>query len=59
MEYADGGDLEHEIADAKKLRTHIPEQDIWKYIIQMLAGIKFLHESKICHRDLKVGLDSR
>lgn len=54
MEFADGGDLGGVVSDAKKGRSKIPEKDIWKYIIQMLAGIKFLHEMKICHRDLKV-----
>jgi len=53
MEYADGGDLHKIVNDAKKGKSRIPEKDVWKYLIQMLAGIKFLHEMKICHRDLK------
>jgi NIMA (never in mitosis gene a)-related kinase 1/4/5 len=54
MEYADGGDLHQVVKDARSNKKSLPEQDIWKYTIQMLAGIKFLHEMKICHRDLKV-----
>lgn len=58
MEYADGGDLHQVVKEAKQSRKQIPEEDIWKYLIQMLAGIKFLHEMKICHRDLKVSIFS-
>lgn len=58
MEYAEGGDLQTLINKAKKAREPLPERDIWKYCIQMINGIKFLHDMKIVHRDLKVSVDS-
>jgi NIMA (never in mitosis gene a)-related kinase len=54
MEFADSGDLHQVLNDAKKSKTTIPEMDVWKYTIQILAGLKYLHEMKICHRDLNV-----
>ena len=54
MEYADGGDLQKRIDGTKKNFTNIPESLMWKYCIQMINGIKYLHENKIVHRDLKV-----
>ena len=53
MEFADSGDLHQVLNDAKRGKTTIPEADVWKYTIQILAGLKYLHEMKICHRDLK------
>jgi serine/threonine protein kinase len=54
MEFADGGDLQKKIDGTKKLYKNIPESTVWKYCIQMINGIKYLHENKIVHRDLKV-----
>ena len=54
MEYAEGGDLQKVIDSAKKGYKNIPESQMWKYCIQMINGIKYLHENKIVHRDLKV-----
>ena len=54
MEYAEGGDLQRIIDSNKKAYKNIPESDVWKYAIHMINGIKYLHENKIVHRDLKV-----
>lgn len=54
MEYAEGGDLSQVIEAARKSKKSIPETTIWSYCLQMIAGINFLHDSKIVHRDLKV-----
>lgn len=54
MEYAEGGDLQKLIDTRKKEKSHIPESEVWKYCVQMISGIKFLHEMSIVHRDLKV-----
>lgn len=53
MEYADGGDLLQKIATHKKKGTNFTEKEVWSYFIQMVRGLKALHDLKICHRDIK------
>lgn len=53
MEYADNGDLFQQICDHQKNNTLFREDDIWKMFIQMVRGLKCLHEIQIFHRDLK------
>ena len=53
MEFADGGDLLRLISNHKKRNTQIPEKEAWYYFIQMVRGLKALHDLKICHRDIK------
>jgi NIMA (never in mitosis gene a)-related kinase len=53
MEYADDGDLEFKIQGHIKNKTNFPENDIWSYVIQMIDGLKALHDVKTMHRDLK------
>lgn len=53
MEYADGGDILKLITQHKKKKTPIPEKEVWSYFIQMVRGLKALHDLKICHRDIK------
>ena len=53
MEYADEGDLEQKIKYNLKKRLNFDESTIWGWIIQLLKGIKYLHDNKIMHRDLK------
>ena len=54
MEYADGGDLYEKICEHKKKGTHFLEAEIWEIFIQIVKGLKSLHDLKILHRDLKV-----
>ena len=53
MEFADDGDIEGKISHNKKFHMIFEEKTIWLWIIQILEGLKYLHENNIMHRDLK------
>ena len=53
MEYADGGDLYQKIKENRKSQILFEESDIWRIFIQLVKGLKALHELNILHRDLK------
>jgi NIMA (never in mitosis gene a)-related kinase 1/4/5 len=53
MEYADGGDILKLITNHKKKNSQFLEKEIWYFFIQMIRGLKALHDLKICHRDIK------
>ena len=53
MEYADNGDLYQKILDQQKKGLLFKEEDIWTIFIQVVKGMKQLHQMRIFHRDLK------
>jgi len=53
MEFADGGDLYQKIVEHKQSAMFFEETDIWRIFIQLVKGLKALHDLKILHRDLK------
>ena len=53
MEYADRGDLFQKIEELKKSGRTLPEQDVWKIFIQIVRGLKAMHDLRVMHRDLK------
>ena len=50
MEYADGGDLNEKI---KSQKSYFQEEQILNWFCQICLGLKYIHEHKIIHRDLK------
>ncbi|KAJ7933662.1 kinase-like domain-containing protein, partial [Mycena leptocephala] len=58
MEYCGGGDLSAGVRTARKEKRRIPEDEVWRYLTQILLALKYCHnpkkgESQILHRDLK------
>ena len=53
MEFASDGDLETKIKKLKSKNQFLKEKEIWHIFIQVVRGLKTLHDLGIFHRDLK------
>lgn len=53
MEFADDGDVFQRICESQNHKQFIKEKHIWKIVIQVVRGLKALHELSILHRDMK------
>ena len=53
MEHANNGDLFQKICKRKQSKEWFPERDIWHVLIQVLSGLRALHDFNVMHRDIK------
>ncbi len=53
MEFAESGDLEKKINSLIKSKKYMTETEIFSYFLQIVNGLKALHDKKILHRDIK------
>ncbi|EAR94643.2 plant dual-specificity MAP kinase kinase family domain protein (macronuclear) [Tetrahymena thermophila SB210] len=53
MDYCEEGDLYNQIIEQKKTGQGFTEQQILEWFVQICFGLKFIHDRRILHRDLK------
>jgi NIMA (never in mitosis gene a)-related kinase len=55
MDYCEGGDLSDRIKKFRSQRKSFPEEQVLRWFTQAILALKYIHDSKILHRDLKSG----
>ncbi|KAK3255605.1 hypothetical protein CYMTET_35222 [Cymbomonas tetramitiformis] len=53
MAFCEYGDLYKLIEKRRKSGEHIPESQVWKWAVQLLLSLQYLHSKHILHRDVK------
>lgn len=53
MDYAEGGSLMNIIVKHKSKNSPIEEKVVWTYFHDLCKGVKFAHDNRIIHRDIK------
>lgn len=53
MEYCERGDMSSVLEGCREKESHIDERDLVEWLIQLVDGLKYIHEKNIIHRDLK------
>ena len=53
MQLADGGDLSMMIADRNNRKVHFRESQVWRVLIELVYGLRAMHEISVMHRDIK------
>ncbi|KAI7839777.1 hypothetical protein COHA_006577 [Chlorella ohadii] len=52
-ELAPGGDLGALLGKLDRRREGLPETEVWRYFLQLAAGLQYLHHNRVLHRDMK------
>ncbi|GAX79942.1 hypothetical protein CEUSTIGMA_g7382.t1 [Chlamydomonas eustigma] len=53
MAHCEGGDLFQHIKRKRKEGQSIEEEQVWKWLVQLLLSLSYCHSKKILHRDVK------
>ena len=56
MEYCPDGDLRKLISQKKRLSEKFDTEQVVEWSLQVAAALKFCHDHKVIHRDLKVSI---
>lgn len=53
MDFCDGGDLAKRISCARELQQPLSEDQVLRWYVQGLLGLKYIHDKHVLHRDIK------